>query len=139
MYVFFIFIGENKLIYLLNMGYAKKNANGMVESMEFPGVLKKLEFLGVFKKKSCAISMGSCFLILEFLRGVTQVCWISGRKKLVLSGISKIKVTNLKTPGFFFQKSISSTSPVWIFFRIAPSLLGFQINRLIWILLFQFK
>ena len=39
--------------------------------------------------------------------------------KLVFSGISEGKVTNLKIPERGFQKSISSTPPVWIFSGIS--------------------
>ena len=39
--------------------------------------------------------------------------------KLVFSGISKGKVTNLKIPELIFQESISSTRPVWIFSGVA--------------------
>ena len=45
---------------------------------------------------------GSWFLTLEFSRGtgVTQLCRISmGEIKLIFTGISKGKVTNLKIPG----------------------------------------
>ena len=60
---------------------------------------------------------GSWFLTLEFSRGtgVTQLCRISmGEIKLIFTGISKGKVTNLKIPGGEgFEKSISSTLPLF--------------------------
>ena len=51
------------------------------------------------------ISKG-CYSILQNSKG-----W-----KFVFSGISKGKVTNLKIPVFFFQKTISAIRPIWIFF-----------------------
>ena len=58
----------------------------------------------------------SWLLTLEFPRGVTQFYRISkGKASFVLSRIAKGKVTNLKDPGLFFLKSMSSIPLVWIF------------------------
>ena len=52
----------------------------------------------------------SWFLTLEFPGGVTQFNRIfKGKESFLLSRISKGAVTNLKDPGFFFEKSMSST------------------------------
>ena len=71
------------------MGYSRKNLNRAVEEMEFPGVLKKenVEIPGVnFKKSRISRGVqakthvefhGSCFLTLEFPKGVTEFCRIS--------------------------------------------------------------
>ena len=58
----------------------------------------------------------SWFLTLEFPRGITQFYRISkGKESFVMSRISKGKVTDLKDTGFYFEKSMSSILPVWIF------------------------
>ena len=61
---------------------------------------------------------GSWFLTLEFSRGtgVTQLSRIFiGEIKLIFTGISKRKVTNLKIPvgGEGFEESISSILPLF--------------------------
>ena len=58
----------------------------------------------------------SWFSTLYFSRGVTQFYRISkGKESFVLSIICKGKITNLKNPGFYFFKSMSSIPPLWIF------------------------
>ena len=58
---------------------------------------------------------GSWFLILESPGDQGVSLNFAEFPGLIFSGISKGKVTSLKIPGSFFQKSISSTTPVWIF------------------------
>ena len=52
---------------------------------------KEVNFLGVIKKKLCGFSIGLRFLVLEFPRGVAQICGISRGESL----FSKDKVTNI--------------------------------------------
>ena len=83
------------------------------------GISRGIEEIGISRgvqEKVMCNFYGVLLLILESLRGVTQVCWISGRKKLVLSGISKIKVTNLKTPEVFFSEKYILNFPCLDFF-----------------------
>ena len=66
-------------------GYCKKQA-------EIPESIKKeVDFLGVTKKKSCGFSIGLVSLVLEFARGVAQICGISRGESLFYKG----KVTNI--------------------------------------------
>ena len=102
--------------------------------MDFPGVLKSiLKFQGsskkecnfhLIKKQSCGISHGSWFLVLEFPSVVVHtILWNFLRWSFVFSRISKDKVTNLKIPGIFWKKYVSTT-PVWIFFWNSPIILA---------------
>ena len=52
---------------------------------------KEVNFLEVIKKKSCRFPIGLGCLLLEFIRGVAQICGISKGESL----FSKRKVTNL--------------------------------------------
>ena len=77
---------------------------------EIPESIKKEEdFIGVIKKKSCGFSIGPRFLVLEFPRGVAQICGISKGESL----FSKGKVTNIYiyiyAKAFFRNLYISST------------------------------
>ena len=59
---------------------------------EIPESFKKeVDFLGVIKKKLCGFSIVFRFSILEFPRGVAQICGISRGETL----FSKGKVTNI--------------------------------------------
>ena len=58
------------------------------------------------------IPKGCCTILRNFLR------W-----SFVFSRISKDKVTNLKIPGIFWKKYVSTT-PVWIFFWNSPIILA---------------
>ena len=50
---------------------------------KFQNQLKnKWIFLWVIKKKSCGFSVGLGFLVLEFLRGVAQMCGVSKSESL---------------------------------------------------------
>ena len=70
---------------------------------EIPESIKKEDdFIGVIKKKSCRFSIGPRFLVLEFPRGVAQICGISKGESL----FSKGKVTNIYICQAFFQKFI---------------------------------
>ena len=86
------------------------NLQGLIKNkVEFPRVTKKnnVEFPGVFVF-GLEISKGSKHNFVEYQR-----------LSCVLSGISRGKVKNEFQGGF--QKSISSTAPVWIFSGIAHS------------------
>ena len=61
-------------------GYWKKQAK-IPESIK-----EEVDFLGEIKEKSCEFSIGLRFLVLEFPRGVAQVCGISTGESLVSKG-----------------------------------------------------
>ena len=83
---------------------------------KFQGLIKKeVEFPGVFNKSSCGISMGLGFWPWNFQR--------------VSHNFAGFPVTNLKIPGFFFQKSISSIPLFGFFFWIAHFLF---IHEFVW-------
>ena len=66
-------------------GHWKKQA-------EIPESIKKeVDFLGEIKKKSCGFSIGLRFSVLEFPRGLAQICGISRGESLFFKG----KVTNI--------------------------------------------
>ena len=80
----------------------EKKQIGGIQDMEFEGVLKKqaeipesikkeVDFLGVIKKKLSGFSIGLRFLVLEFPRGVAQICGTSRGESLFVKG----KVTNI--------------------------------------------
>ena len=80
----------------------EKKQIGGIQDMEFEGVLKKqaeipesikkeVDFLGVVKETLCGFPIGLRFLVLEFPRGVAQICEISRTESL----FSKRKVTNI--------------------------------------------
>ena len=119
------------------VGYSRKNPKN--EDMEFPGVLKSIwKFQGsskkecnfhLIKKQSCGISHGSWFLVLEFPSVVVHtILWNFLRWSFVFSRISKDKVTNLKIPGSFWKKCVSTT-PVWIFFWNSSIMLALRYGQ----------
>ena len=66
-------------------GYRKKQA-------EIPESIKKqVGFVGVIKKNSCGFSIGLGVLVLEFPKGVAQICGIFRGESLIY----KSKVTNI--------------------------------------------
>ena len=77
--------------------------------------MKQVKIPGVFMKNLWNFH-GSWFFTFEFPGDFTQFCRISRGESLFFLQITNGKVTNLKIPGVFFQKSISLTSPVWIFY-----------------------
>ena len=87
-------------------------SKGIAKSKQkFENQLKKeVDFLGVIKKKSCAFSIGLGFLVLEFPRGVAQICGIFRGESL----FSKVKVTNIEIPRVF--------SKMYIYHQPTPSL-----------------
>ena len=70
-------------------------------------VKKEVKFPAVIKKKSCGISISLVFR-LGISKEYQNILWYILRWSFAFSRISKGKVTNLKSPGFF-QKSMSST------------------------------
>ena len=57
-------------------------------------------------------------------RGGSTILWNFLRWSFVFSRISKDEVTNLKIPGIFWKKYVSTT-PVWIFFWNSPIMLKY--------------
>ena len=55
------------------------------------------------------------FLTLEFSRSLTQFYGNSKVKALFYPEFPRLKVTNLKIPGFIHQKCMSSSLSIWIF------------------------
>ena len=91
----------------------KKKKNRWVEDMKFPGLLKSMwKFQGSIKKrngissgvheKTCGISMGLHCFWHEFTRGVIHK--ILQNFHGVQAWGTRVKVTNLKIPGFFFPE-----------------------------------
>ena len=74
----------------------------------------KLNFQGCLRKNR-EISLGLVvFFNLEFRKGVTQICRISmGESLFFLEFLTKVKVTSLKIPGFFFRKVSLNLPSVW--------------------------
>ena len=80
----------------------------------FQGLIKsKMEFPKGDQEKIMWKFQGSVFG-LGISKGSNTILWNIQGLSFVLSGISRGKVKNWKIPGGF-QKSISSTLPVWIF------------------------
>ena len=111
--------------------FQKKIQTVGIEDIKFLEVLKteRVEIPGINQKRS-GISKGvqeklmqnfhgSSFSTLEFLRDVAQFCKISRGESLLFYGISKGKVTNLKTPVFFFRK-VHPRLPLFAFFWNGP-------------------
>ena len=119
------------LLSLHSNGLSQKNPDSPPEDMEFPGVLKKSMwkfqksikkeqgFPGVFKKNSDGIFMGLGFWPWSF-KGCHRVLQNFQGWKLLLSRISKDKLTNLKIPRGVRKLDLQPPpSPVWIFSGIA--------------------
>ena len=66
-------------------------------------IKKEVEFPGVLMKKSCEFSWVLVF-DLETSKGCRTILQNFQGWKLFFSGISKVKVANLKVPGGFFRK-----------------------------------
>ena len=89
---------------------------GGVEDREFPGVLKKEVWK--FQGSNRGVQPWVLAFDLRISKGCHTILQIFQAWKLLFSRISKVKLVNLKIPEGFFEKSISSISPVWIFFEI---------------------
>ena len=95
-------------------GYQRKSM------WNFQGLIKnEVEFLRVTKKNN--VEFPGIFVFgLGFSKIPNTILWNIQGLSFVLSRISTGKAIKWKIPGFSFQKSISSTPPVWIFSGTAP-------------------
>ena len=116
----------------LQASWAIPKRKSQNKDMEFPGVLKSLwKFQESSKKeynfhliKNNHVEFPWVLLFgLGIPKGCSTILWNFLRWSFVFSRISKDKVTNLKIPGIFWKKYVSTT-PVWIFFWNSPIILA---------------